>query len=113
MITDILIPVIHFIANHIALYGLVNGLIAITVGVAATLRYRYSRIERVPYPDPEQGLVRGSDGLMHGVWAGYDGECVYAWSCWCGQACSDFQSLDHATEEGAQHLIDVDALVAA
>lgn len=112
-ITSYVIAGQQFAINHLPWVMLLAGAVAIIGGMVATLIRRLDRPERVTYPDAEQGLVRGSDGFLHGIWAGYDGERVYAWSCWCGEACSDFQSLDHATEEGTQHLIDVDALVAA
>lgn len=48
----------------------------------------------------------------HAVWAGYDGEGVYAWSCTCGKGASDFTGLDDATLTGTEHLLDVDAVPA-
>lgn len=103
----------QLVIHHLPWSMLAAGVVAVVGGMAAMLLHRMDRPERVTYPDPEQGLARGSDGLLHGIWAGYDGDGVYAWSCRCGEACSDFQGLDYATQEGTQHLIDVDALVAA
>lgn len=48
----------------------------------------------------------------HEVWAGYDGEGVYAWSCTCGDGESDFTGLDAATLASTDHLLDVDAVSA-
>lgn len=48
----------------------------------------------------------------HAVWAGYDGEGVYAWSCTCGAAQSDYPGLDEATIAGTEHMLDVDAVPA-
>ena len=48
----------------------------------------------------------------HAVWAGYDGEGVYAWSCTCGEAESDFTGLDAATLASTDHLLDVGAVPA-
>jgi hypothetical protein len=46
----------------------------------------------------------------HELWAGYDGEGVYAWSCTCGEAQSDFTGLDAATIAGTEHLLNVGAV---
>jgi len=48
----------------------------------------------------------------HEVWAGYDGEGVYAWSCTCGDGESDFTGEDAATIAGTEHLLDVGAVPA-
>lgn len=89
----------------------VIGATTATIG-AFVLTHR--ALSRAPEPGGKcQGAVLGSDGVLHAVWAGYDGEGVYAWSCQCGDGCSDFQGLDYATEEGTHHLIEAGAIVSA
>lgn len=61
----------------------------------------------------QPGLVLGSDNQLHAVNAYYDGECAYAWSCYCGAAETDAPGLDTATEWSVLHLDAVDALVSA
>jgi hypothetical protein len=61
----------------------------------------------------QPGLVRGTDNQMHAASAYYDGECAYAWECYCGAAETDASSLDTATEWSTLHLDNVGALVSA
>lgn len=60
----------------------------------------------------DAATVAKRTGRKHEVWAGYDGEGVYAWSCTCGEGESDFTSEDAATIAGTEHLLDVGAVPA-
>lgn len=44
--------------------------------------------------------------MIHETIAYYDGECVYAWSCECGDGESDFLSLIEADAAGTLHALD-------
>lgn len=100
----------HLIGTHPVTLGAAwVGLALLAVGLIGIARHRArTAVETLP-----EGAVRGCDGQLHAIWAGYDGEGVYAWSCLCGDAASDFQGLDYAIEEGTYHLRDVGALVSA
>lgn len=41
--------------------------------------------------------------MEHITTAHYDGEGVYAWDCWCGDADTNFHGLEIARDAGRQH----------
>jgi hypothetical protein len=93
-----------FVLDHAALIGGAVTAICLASAVA------WVKI-RVSQQDADAGYVTITTEL-HAVWAGYDGEGVYAWSCTCGEAGSDFTGLDAATIAGTDHLLDVGAVPA-
>lgn len=93
-----------FILAHAALIGGV-GTILVLAGALAWVKIRASQ-----QADQESYATISTGG--HEVWAGYDGEGVYAWSCTCGEAESDFTGLDAATLASAEHMLDVGAVPA-
>jgi hypothetical protein len=93
-----------FILAHAVLIG-GAGMILILAGALAWVKIRASQ-----QADQESHITISIEG--HEVWAGYDGEGVYAWSCTCGEAESDFTGLDAATLASTDHLLDVGAVPA-
>jgi hypothetical protein len=108
MLNDLTTALVHIVATVPAFLlghlGLLLGaavLAAVLATPVALLYLAHTRRQSAPVQlDPHQ------------VWAGYDGEGVYAWSCTCGEAESDFTGEDDATLAGGQHLLDVGAVPA-
>lgn len=50
----------------------------------------------------------GTDGVEHATLHGYDGDGIYAWSCYCGDGASSFVSDDGAALAASAHLADVE-----
>jgi hypothetical protein len=93
-----------FMLAHAVLIGGVGTVICLA-GALAWVKIRASQ-----QADQESHVAISTEG--HEVWAGYDGEGVYAWSCTCGEAESDFTGLDAATLASTDHLLDVGAVPA-
>lgn len=93
-----------FVLDHAVLLG-AAGTVTCLAGAVAWVKIRAGQ------QDDHESFVTISTE-EHVVWAGYDGEGVYAWSCTCGEGESDFTGLDAAVLASTEHLLDVGAVSA-
>lgn len=114
MIRNIFETAPWFILTHPYLLGVAGALLT-TVGLIVIVRHkltaRRAEARTVELTALFSQLAPASEP-DHEVHCGYDGEGVYAWRCKCGDAGTDFPSLDGATIAGTVHLDEHDAIPA-